>query len=521
MTSPPPQDEPQAEVIGFLSDPRTHGGYVVKVDRLETHGARLFLAGDRVFKIKRAVKYPFLDFSSLKKRRKACEREVELNRRTAPDLYLGLRTIRRAPDGRLALDDAGEPVEYAVEMRRFPQDELLDRIAARGELDAALLDALVAEVARLHRAAERFGSDSGCGGAEGVRRILEGNLDELAGASDIFSADAIEDLRNTAMAEFEACAGTLDARRRQGRVRQCHGDLHLRNIVRLNGKPVLFDCVEFSDEFARIDVFYDLAFLLMDLVHRRLPAAANRVLNLYLETTGDFGGLRPLRLFLSMRAMVRAKVAALAAASVDAGSMREEALAEDAQAYFRLAREFLLPSTPLLLAIGGRSGTGKSTLARALAPALPGPLGAVLLRSDVVRKRLFGVPPAVPLPEHMYGREATAEVYAELARLAAASLRAGLPAIVDAVHAIPAEREMVAQVAREAGARFVGIWLDAPEQRLIERVGERYGDASDADADVVRRQMGYDLGGVDWEKLDADRPFAEVLADARRVVTGG
>jgi aminoglycoside phosphotransferase family enzyme/predicted kinase len=508
-------------VIAFLADPRTHGGYVVKVDRLETHGAHVFLAGERAYKIKRAVKYPFMDFSTLKKRRKACERELELNRRTAPDLYLGVRTIRRGADGRLSFGDAGEIVEYAVEMRRFPQDELFDRIATRGGLDAGLLEELVAEVARLHGTAESYGPDSGCGGAEGIRRILEGNLDGLADAADIFSAEAIDDLRAAATAEFETCAETLDARRRQGRVRQCHGDLHLRNIVRIGGKPVLFDCIEFSDEFARIDVFYDLAFLLMDLVRRRLTGAANQVLNAYLGMTGDFGGLKPLRLFLSLRAMVRAKVAALAAVSVDRDSAREEALAEDAQAYFRLAREFLLTPQPLLLAIGGRSGTGKSTVARALAPELAGPLGAVLLRSDVVRKRLFGVPPSVPLPERMYDREATAEVYAELRRLAGIALRAGLPAIVDAVHAIPAEREAVAQVAQESGARFAGIWLDAPEARLIERVGERVGDASDADADVVRRQMGYDLGGVDWEKVDADQPLAGVLAAARRTITGG
>jgi predicted kinase len=282
----------------------------------------------------------------------------------------------------------------------------------------------------------------------------------------------------------------------------------LANIVRIDHRPVLFDGIEFSADIACVDVFYDLAFLLMDLQHRGLRGLANLVLNRYLARSDDFAGVGLLALFQSLRAGVRAMVNAL-----EAGE--SEARAQTARAYLDDALAFLSPADPVLIAVGGLSGTGKSTLAAALAPAVGAAPGAVTLRSDVIRKRLFAVAPEAPLPQAAYRPEVSARVYERQRRLAAEVLAAGHAVIADAVFARPEERAAIEAVAASAGASFHGLWLEAPLPVMIDRVGGRRDDASDATAEVVRRQSGYETGTIAWRRLDAAGSLAQLSRAAR------
>ncbi|HWD57041.1 MAG TPA: AAA family ATPase [Stellaceae bacterium] len=489
------------ETIAFLSDPATYGA-TGPVERLETHISQVFLAGDKAFKLKRAVRFPYLDFSTIERRRAACAAELNLNRRTAPELYLEIRAIVRRSGGRLAWGEDGEIADWVVVMRRFDQAQRLDAIAARGGLEPRLVHALAAHIAAFHAEAE---PRPGFGGGPGLAAVIAENDTCLhAGLAAGFDAAQIAALGERSRDWLGRVGDLLDCRRAAGKVRRCHGDLHLRNICVLDGKPVLFDCIEFSEGFASIDVLYDLAFLLMDLAHQGHGASANRLLNRYLDLTGEDDGLAAMPLFLALRAGIRAHVAA--SAGNDAG---------EAQAYLAEALAALDAPRPRLVAIGGLSGTGKSTLAAALAPELGARPGARLLRSDVTRKRLFGLAPETPLPAAGYAPEVTGRVYAALRDRAAQTLRAGCCAIVDAVSLRPDERRSLAAVAAAAGVPFTGIWLDAPGAAMTARVAARRDDASDATAAVVARQMEADPGALDWQRIDAGGPPAAILAAAR------
>jgi len=302
-------------------------------------------------------------------------------------------------------------------------------------------------------------------------------------------------------------------------VRRIHGDLHLGNIVLLEGSPVLFDAIEFSPLIASGDVLYDLAFLLMDLVERELAAAANTVLDRYLLATRrleDLDALAVLPFFLSMRAAIRAKVTAARLqrpASEDAA-----AIARMARKYFDLARRSIAPAPALLVAVGGLSGTGKSGLARALAPELGAAPGAVVLRSDVERKALFGKDEHERLPETAYAPDVTARVYATIADKTRRALVAGHSAILDAVFAKPQERVLMDQSAQALGVPFRGLFLEADLATRIARVGSRGRDASDADAAVARAQEGYDIGTLGWRRVDANGSPEETLTRARKML---
>jgi predicted kinase len=317
--------------------------------------------------------------------------------------------------------------------------------------------------------------------------------------------------------ELDRRAETLERRRQSGFVRQCHGDLHLRNIVLLDGTPTLFDGVEFSDEISCTDVVYDLAFLLMDLWRRRLPRHANTVWNRYLVETEDFDGISLLPLFLSSRAAVRAKTSATAA-QVQRDAPRRGELEGTAREYLAMAGQLLHPPRPGLVAIGGLSGSGKSTLGLSLAPLVGAVPGAVVLRSDETRKRLCGVPLVQRLGPEGYSPHVSDSVYSTLAERAALILGAGHSVLVDAVYARAADRRVIEQVAAAASVPFIGLWLDAPESLLIERTAQRRNDASDADANVVRMQRAQDIGDMRWSRLDASAPSASVLSSAAALV---
>jgi aminoglycoside phosphotransferase family enzyme/predicted kinase len=482
-----------------------------EVERVTTHAALIFLVGDRTFKMKRPVRYSFLDFSSPAKRRVALEAELELNRRTAPMLYRRLVGLHRTADGGYALQGRGRPVEWLLEMRRFDQAALLDRLAERGELATATIDALASAIAEFHERAEARPDQ---GGHAGMRQVIEGNAEDLGGlAGRIFEPRPVEELNRRTGAELERQRALLERRRRDRFVRHCHGDLHLGNIVLWQGRPVLFDCLEFDPALATTDTFYDLAFLVMDLCHRGLRAHAQRLLSGYLDANWDDAGSALLPLFLSVRAAIRAKVQGFAADLEEERAKRTDKFAA-ARTYLGLARSFLAPEPPRLVALGGVSGTGKSTLARALAPELGRAPGAVLLRSDIIRKKLCGVAATQRLGPEAYDERVSRQVYERLMTRAGTLLAAGQAVIVDAVFLDPADRARAERVAREAGVPFDGFWLSAPPAVLAERVGTRRGDASDATGPVVEAQLSVDPGPVTWRPLDSSGEPEKVAAAA-------
>ncbi len=500
----------QEPVIEFLSDPVTHGGAPVK--RIDTHAASVFLAGDRAYKIKRAVKFPFLDFSTLKQRRIACNAEIAVNRAFAPAIYRNVVPITREASGQLAIGGKGDPVEWAVAMRRFDESQTLDHLATANRIDDALADALGRSVAAAHRVAP---TATQAQFVETLSKIIAQNETELAAEPDLLSLQDLRDLADSTRTAFERVKPLLSARERAGLVRRCHGDLHLGNIVLIDGKPVLFDAIEFDERIATGDVFYDLAFLLMDLIGRGLDSAANIVLNRYLIDTQrihDLDALAALPLFMSVRAAIRAKVTAARRrqGNSPAGS------AQTARDYAALARKLLAPAEPQLIAMGGFSGTGKSLLARKLAPGLLPPPGAVILRSDVERKTMFRFGETERLPETAYAADTTAKVYATLCEKAKRVVAAGHSVIVDAVFAQPDERADITKAG--AGAAFHGLFLQANLETRLARIGARSQDASDANADIARKQEGFNLGPMKWGKVDASGTPGETFIRAEAML---
>jgi len=516
----PGADFDQARVLNFLAMPETYGVVHAPVDRIETHASVVFLAGERAYKVKRAVKYPFLDFSTLARRHAACLNELVINRRTAPQLYLQVVPVTLEADGKLRLDGKGRPVEWVVVMRRFDQADLFDRMAEEGRLPLALMPPLAEAIAAFHQVANRVLTPKQSVAA--LREVARDNEDTLAVQQGAIDAVAAADVGRLTRAALDSLAPLLEARALGGYVRHCHGDLHLRNIVAVDGAPVLFDAIEFNDAIATIDVLYDLAFLLMDLGARGLATHANTLLNAYLDATGDTGmllGLKTLPLFLSLRATIRAKVELLRAGLASSGARTEARMR--AASYVDQARGYLAPQQPCLVAIGGLSGSGKSSVARALAPHL-GPFpGAVHVRSDRERKRLFHAGAEERLPKAAYRTELSDLVYRMCRTRALETLLGGQAVIVDAVHAKPAERKAIAACASSAGVPFTGIWLEASPEVMRKRIQSRIADVSDATAAVLEQQLEYDLGPQDFAVVDAGRPVDEVAADCLRVIEAG
>ena len=497
-----PMDHPEQDQRAAIAFLQAQGS---DVERIDTHGAMIFLTGDSVFKLKRAVDLGYLDFSTLALREAACRAELALNRRTAPDLYLAVRPIRRGRDGLCWGEEGeGEVADWVVHMRRFPAQDLLTQVAARGGLSRSMLYALADGVAQFHADAHI------CPGGDGAARmaqVIAGNARSFAAVPpDLLPVEDVARLQVQSLAALAKVADLLDARARTGKVRHGHGDLHLANICLWQGRPVPFDCLEFDAELATTDLLYDLAFLLMDLWHKGHRDAASLVVNRYTDRTGDEDGWPALPLFMSVRAAIRSHVCAATAARLE-GAARE-AKAGEARAYLDAALDFLTAGAmgegAGLIAVGGLSGTGKSTLAAALAPRIGGAPGARWLRSDVIRKALAGVAPEDRLPPEHYTKEASANVYAAMTAQAQAMLERGWPVVVDAVFAAPGERAAIEAAARKAGVPFLGLWLEADGATMQQRVSARFGDASDADAAVVARQMTYDCGDLSgWRRLAA------------------
>ena len=499
----------QAAVLDFLRRTGTFApGEMAR--EVVTHAASIFLAGDRAWKLKRAVSFGYLDFSTSQLRGAALEAELCLNRRTAPDLYCAVHRLTQDRAGMLAIDGKGLVVDWLLEMRRFPDDALLDTMAQRGLLDTKILMRLADRITTFHATAEVV---TGAGAAR-FQSVIDGNTISMAAFPAILDPAKIKRVGALLTETMTGLSFLLDARALSGRVRHAHGDLHLANIAVIDGEPTLFDCLEFSADLASIDVLYDLAFLLMDLWQRGLRTEANIVFNRYLDLNpSDESGIALLPLFLAVRATIRAHV--LAAQCARPGS--DPLLARRARGYLALAIDLLAPVTPRMVAVGGLSGTGKSTLSRMLGGYFGRAPGARILRSDVLRKRLAGITLEAPLPAASYSSASSAEVYDTLGQLALASLACGHAVVADAVFARRDERDAIAAVAANAKVAFDALWLKVPTEVLLGRLSARGPDASDADARVANIQSTMQIGDLgDWQVVLAagspDAVAAELLA---------
>lgn len=497
----------QSQTVAYLASGRAfvEGG---PVEVIETHGAYVFLAGDTALKLKRAVKYDYMDLSTVSKRKAMIARELELNRASAPQIYRDMVPVTRGAHG-LALDGHGEIVDWVLRMWRFPAESELTRIVARGALDDGLSKKVGQEIAAYHA------------GVPVIRRpgraLVADILAELGRVFDEFPGAAgterVAEWRETAAARLATVGLLLDRRGEGGHVRRAHGDLHLRNIVVLDGRPVLFDALEFDESLGTCDVLYDIAFLVMDLCHRGLRRQACRVLDAWLRAArgAEDAGLAALPLFLSVRAAIRAMV--LLQTDVAQGS--SDRSAQEVAAYLDLACTTLNPAPPRLVAVGGYSGSGKSVLARALAPMVGALPGAVLLSTDEERKA--GLSGTAKLAPAAYAAEHRESVYRHIFSRAASVLAAGHSVLIDATFMDSRLRAAAEDAARQAGVPFLGLWLDAPIPVLEARLRGRQGDASDADVAVLQRQLTTGAGCLDWHRLDAAGTPDTVLEAARRL----
>jgi len=500
MTGPDGDVSHQGAVIAFLDERIRHSAG----KRIDTHISIVYLEPDRVLKIKRAVRLPFLDYSTLEKRKHACEEELALNRRHAPQLYRRVVPITRGASGP-EIDGKGPAIEWAVEMARFDESKTFDHLARAGAITPSLAEMLADVIRESHDRAER---SDGATWLRSIAKIIDRNTIKFRSQAAL-AQDAVERLDRLSHQRLAETRALLQQRASRGLVRRCHGDAHLGNIVLIDDKPVLFDAIEFDPAIATTDILYDLAFALMDLVHFNLNDAANRLLNRYIETSWDdcADGLRLLLLFLSMRAAIRAHVLFTRGEQ----ARRDVESAGAARSYFDLALQHLEPARPSLIAISGKSGTGKSLLARDIAAKIAPLPGAVILRSDVIRKQLYGVDPLMKLPGEAYAPDVTTRVYQTLAERARQIVTDGLSVIVDAAYLREAERAEFASEVRKTEADFHPLFLDASLAIRLARIGSRKGDASDATADVAALQEDYDLGRLDWPVVDASGSPAETL----------
>lgn len=497
----------QSKVVAWLSgqsgDPNSP-----KTERIETHISEIFLTGERAYKLKRAVKLPYADFSTESIRHKACEKELKLNLRTSPEIYIQVRRITRDGAG-LAFDGPGELVDAVVEMNRFDQESILDHIALQGKLTQEIMSVLAREISMAHRKATPVQQD----GVTNIHNVLDINLSGFQ-ESEVFSNTETERIDRAFRTGLQKLAPILKQRADRGCIRQCHGDLHLRNICMFNGRPQLFDCIDFNDQLATVDVLYDLAFLAMDLWHRDMREFASLVVNHYLDGSNEEDGYVCLPYFIALRAAVRAHVLATQSEDAQLDDAKDKKL--EARSYYALALSLLEPRHPRLIAIGGFSGSGKSTVASKIAPLVGAAPGARIIESDRTRKAMFNVEPEVCLPESAYARDVSEKVYASMSERAADLLKIGCSVVADAVFDVPERRQKIEGAAFQASVPFDGIWLQANLETLKRRIETRPKTASDATEDILKMQLQREVSTMNWEKIATMGRVEETIAETRR-----
>jgi len=492
----------QSDIIAFLTSPEAFDGQAVT--RIDTHISHVFLVGDRSYKLKRAVIFEFLDFSTTDKREEACRREVEINRPFAPDLYLGVIPITQTADRHLEISGSGQIVDWLVEMVRFDGQKQFDVLALTDGLTPSIISSLAERIAGLHKSAH-FSFEHG--GTHGIRNItleIESILNNAPQSPQRLAI--LENWSKRIRREIERRSGILDARKRHRFVRRCHADLHLANIVLWDDQPTPFDGIEFNDTLCWIDVLYDISFPIMDLLYFDQKRLANLLLNRYLEMTRDYSGLALMPIFLSLRAAIRSM----------ANVMKPEDTArETADHYLMLASNLITRPKPCqLIATSGFSGTGKSTLAKSLAVELIGGAGAVILSSDAIRKRMLGRALSDRLGPDAYTKTVSDHVYRRILKDARRALLAGQTVIADATFLDPKWRYALQALATNLGVHFSGLWLEAPGSTLKTRLSQRKGDVSDANFSIAAAQMANAEAPNDWQCVDTTGGMAVTFARA-------
>ncbi|MDH3220380.1 MAG: AAA family ATPase [Gammaproteobacteria bacterium] len=487
-TLPGADDDNARALIAALANPEVFDHPVRHIRLIETHISWVILTGDFAYKIKKPVSFGFLDFSTLPKRRFYCEEELRLNRRFAPDIYLELVEIRGSETSPRMHGD-GEVIEYAIKMIEFPQRCLLSDFAARNELDSGIIDAIADRLSEIHAASARAQPDAGFGNAAQVAKWSDENLVHIAGAIPAqFLPNSYFSLKRW-YRENPQLLAAVDARKRDGFVRECHGDLHLGNMAMIDGRVTFFDCIEFNPELRWIDTVSEAAFVAMDLHARGYPACCWRFLNRYFANTGDYAATELLRYYFVYRALVRAKVEAL---RVDQQSCDRDGHREyfaPAIDYIELAHQWAGSHRAGLIVMHGLSGSGKSTVAARLVEAL----GAIQIRSDVERKRLFYYAATDDsgsgLNQGIYSAEATQATYRRLADLAAKIIEAEFTVIVDATLLHESQRRRFLEIESSHSFGRVIVDCEAPEAELRKRIVERENDPSEANLDVLEKQL--------------------------------
>lgn len=514
-----PDSISQETLVAALTDSARYPHPVISVERLETHISHILLAGDYAYKIKKPLDLGFLDFTTLARRKFYCKEELRLNRRLAPDLYLHCIPICGSLENPVLNGDPGETLEYAVKMRRFPQQALLDQCLVRGILRPDHINHLARQLAEFHGAIARADPQESFGSPEQVHQPTLENFAQirplLEDSRDLAILDQLQDWTQTT---FQHLQDTMAIRKATGFVRECHGDLHLGNMILQNDKIIIFDCIEFNDNLRWIDIMNDLGFLLMDLFKRQLPGMAWRLLNTYLEFSGDYGGLLVLPYYQVYRAMVRAKIAAIRLHQSNLKPTQRLAIEEESRAYLELALTFTQRQSPYLLITHGVSGSGKTYITTQLLETL----SAIRIRSDVERKRLFGLNPldtsASNLNQGLYTPAAGARTYHHLQELASRILDAGYPVIVDATFLESERRQAFRDMAKIQDVPFILLACTADPKTLRTRVTHRMNrsdDATEADKTVLEQQLqGYIPPGAEEDPLTLQNGNMDALRQA-------
>ncbi len=485
----PSRKKPLTPLITALMKPDIYDHPVNKCELIETHASWVILTGIYAYKIKKPVNLEFLDFSTLEKRRFCCEEELRLNRRLAPEIYLELAPVFGSPE-HPKWTGSGSAIEYAVKMTQFPQEAQLDLALACGNLQPRHIDAFARRIACFHQRIAVAGTDCGFGDPDHIRKPVQENFLQIRKhlpESEIFKE--LAELEDWTHAELNALEPVFIRRKSEGFIRECHGDLHLRNLAWINDAPVVFDCLEFNPNLRWIDVISDAAFLVMDLRDRHQQQLAHRFLNLYLEDTGDYYGLHVLPFYLTYRALVRAKINAIRSSQPGIGKKLQSDAQRDFHDYLNLAKRHAGPGRPQLIITHGMSASGKSTLTQPILEHLE----AIRIRSDVERKRRFGMKPDTDgqalIGEGIYSDEATERTYAKLAEIADQILDAGYPVIVDAAFLKSDQRLQFYRLAAAKHVPFLILACTASPETLRQRISERPKTASDADPAVLEHQL--------------------------------
>lgn len=483
-------------LLEFLGNPESYQHQVEQIRHISTHISDIHLTGEFAYKTKKPEKLPFLDYSTIEKRKDCCEQEYELNKRYAPEIYQGVVAIT-SDKGKLDFNGSGTVIDYAVVMKQFDPDALFLTLLENGELTRRDITDLAREIVRIHKEAP---PSPEMGRVDKLWEMIEETTIELKG----FAADGFLDRADVTKyeefiaVEFERNIDLLESRR-QKHVKQLHGDLHLGNVCMFNGKPTAFDGIEFNDELSHTDTMMDLSFSYMDLLAHGRKDMATLLVNEYLTFQDDFEGIQIIDMFTAYRFAIRAKVECLAIASAESEEQKEEHI-QHAEDLLKHASQVLEKSPPRLIAIGGLSGSGKTTVSSECAPDLE----AIHLRTDVVRKHLLGIEITETAAPETYTPEFSRKVYQEVIDRAGELLKLGKNVVVDAVFSKEEERAQIEAVARDAGVPFQGIWCTVSPEEAVRRVSARKGDASDANADVYRKQLTYDLGKLDWTEVNTD-----------------